>query len=114
MESCNIKGMGQYLTNILPTSRCVYLRSATSEHADSEDWVDFINKMKDGIITSFDSQVQQYQEDTRRLDLQRQMPGWNYCTFFILKVRFCLSIFHTIRQNIKQYYRKDLPIHLKQ
>jgi hypothetical protein len=66
--------------------RCVYLRSATSEHTDSEDWVDFINKMKDGIITSFDAQVQQYQDDTRRLDLQRQMPGWNYCTFFILKV----------------------------
>jgi hypothetical protein len=42
--------------------------------------------MKDGIITSFDAQVQQYQDDTRRLDLQRQMPGWNYCTFFILKV----------------------------
>ncbi|KAJ2960306.1 hypothetical protein NQZ79_g4345 [Umbelopsis isabellina] len=71
--------------NIGKRDRCVYLRSATSEHADSEDWVDFINKMKDGIITSFDAQVQQYQEDTRRLDLQRQMPGWNYCTFFILK-----------------------------
>ncbi|KAM3584023.1 hypothetical protein VKS41_003991 [Umbelopsis sp. WA50703] len=71
--------------NVGKRDRCVYLRSATSEHADSEDWVDFINKMKDGIITSFDSQVQQYQEDTRRLDLQRQMPGWNYCTFFILK-----------------------------
>lgn len=67
-------------------NRCVYLRSASSEHADSEDWVDFINKMKDGIMTSFDAQVQQYQDDTRRLDLQRQMPGWNYCTFFILKV----------------------------
>lgn len=82
-------------------SRCVYLRSATSEHADSEDWVDFINKMKDGIITSFDSQVQQYQEDTRRLDLQRQMPGWNYCTFFILKVRFRLSLSLT-KEHIAQ------------
>ncbi|CAO3675315.1 unnamed protein product [Umbelopsis vinacea] len=71
--------------NVGKRDRCVYLRSATSEHTDSEDWVDFINKMKDGIITSFDAQVQQYQDDTRRLDLQRQMPGWNYCTFFILK-----------------------------
>jgi hypothetical protein len=73
-------------------NRCVNLRSASSEHADSEDWVDFINKMKDGIMTSFDAQVQQYQDDTRRLDLQRQMPGWNYCTFFILKVYSGLMI----------------------
>lgn len=71
--------------NVGKRDRCVYLRSASSEGADSEDWADFINKMKDGIITSFDGQVQQYQDDTRRLDLQRQMPGWNYCTFFILK-----------------------------
>ncbi|KAH8547567.1 trafficking protein particle complex subunit 10 [Umbelopsis sp. PMI_123] len=71
--------------NVGKRDRCVYLRSASSEHADSEDWVDFINKMKDGIMMSFDAQVQQYQDDTRRLDLQRQMPGWNYCTFFILK-----------------------------
>ncbi|KAI8636445.1 Cullin family-domain-containing protein [Parasitella parasitica] len=33
----------------------------------------------------FDLQVLQIQEDTRRLDMQRHMPGWNYCTFFILK-----------------------------
>ncbi|KAI8148730.1 trafficking protein particle complex subunit 10, partial [Fennellomyces sp. T-0311] len=38
-----------------------------------------------GKRDSFDMQVMQIQEDTRRLDMQRHMPGWNYCTFFILK-----------------------------
>ncbi|CAO3653789.1 unnamed protein product [Cunninghamella echinulata] len=41
--------------------------------------------MKESILSSFDMQVLQIQEDTRRLDMQRHMPGWNYCTFFILK-----------------------------
>jgi hypothetical protein len=41
--------------------------------------------MKEAILSSFDMQVLQIQEDTRRLDMQRHMPGWNYCSFFILK-----------------------------
>lgn len=44
-----------------------------------------MEKMKESILSSFDLQVLQIQEDTRRLDMQRHMPGWNYCTFFILK-----------------------------
>lgn len=44
-----------------------------------------MEKMKECILSSFDMQVLQIQEDTRRLDMQRHMPGWNYCTFFILK-----------------------------
>lgn len=44
-----------------------------------------MEKMKECILSSFDLQVLQIQEDTRRLDMQRHMPGWNYCTFFILK-----------------------------
>ena len=30
-------------------------------------------------------QITQADEDTRRLDQQRLMPGWNYCQFFIMK-----------------------------
>lgn len=53
--------------------------------SEMELWADFTAKMKDGIITSFDQNVMTFEEDIRRLDSQRQMPGWNYCTFFILK-----------------------------
>ncbi|KAI9486248.1 MAG: trafficking protein particle complex subunit 10 [Benjaminiella poitrasii] len=65
--------------------RCVYIRKKDSEGPQSELWSSFVEKMKECILSSFDMQVLQIQEDTRRLDMQRHMPGWNYCTFFILK-----------------------------
>ncbi|ORZ25693.1 trafficking protein particle complex subunit 10 [Absidia repens] len=65
--------------------RCSYIRINDSEGPSSELWSAFLEKMKESILASFDMQVLQIQEDTRRLDMQRHMPGWNYCTFFILK-----------------------------
>ncbi|KAF9438535.1 hypothetical protein BGZ76_007066 [Entomortierella beljakovae] len=58
---------------------------ADTEMSEMELWADFTDKMKEGIMTSFDQNVMTFEEDIRRLDSQRQMPGWNYCTFFILK-----------------------------
>lgn len=74
--------------------RCAYIRINDSEGPNSELWTTFVEKMKESILTSFDMQVLQIQEDTRRLDMQRHMPGWNYCTFFILKVSN-----HTLKSN---------------
>ncbi|RCI03830.1 hypothetical protein CU098_007459 [Rhizopus stolonifer] len=65
--------------------RCAYIRKKDPEGPQSELWSNFIEKIKECILSSFDMQVLQIQEDTRRLDMQRHMPGWNYCTFFILK-----------------------------
>ncbi|KAF7731993.1 hypothetical protein EC973_007098 [Apophysomyces ossiformis] len=65
--------------------RCVYIRIHDPDGPGSDLWAGFVEKMKDSILSSFDMQVLQIQEDTRRLDMQRHMPGWNYCTFFILK-----------------------------
>lgn len=46
---------------------------------------DLIEKMKNGILASFDLRVAQYEEDIKEKDSQRSLPGWNFCTFFILK-----------------------------
>lgn len=48
-------------------------------------WDDMISKMKSLILTSFDLRVAQYEEDIRERDSQRNLPGWNFCTFFVLK-----------------------------
>lgn len=47
--------------------------------------------MKEGILTAFDSVVSQREEEVKRSEGQRQMPGWNFCTYFILKV----SVYHS-------------------
>jgi hypothetical protein len=50
-----------------------------------EQWHDLIEKLKVSILSSFDRRVRQYEADIRERDSQRHLPGWNFCTFFILK-----------------------------
>ena len=48
-------------------------------------WDDLIAKFKSLILASFDLRVSQYEEDLREKDAQRNLPGWNFNTFFVLK-----------------------------
>ena len=43
--------------------------------------------MKEGIISRFDTNITLYEEDVRKADSQRILPGWNFCSFFTQKVR---------------------------
>ncbi|ORY66552.1 trafficking protein particle complex subunit 10 [Pseudomassariella vexata] len=56
----------------------------TGEESDNA-WTDLISKIRSLILSSFDSRVSQYEEDIKEKDAQRSLPGWNFCTFFILK-----------------------------
>lgn len=48
-------------------------------------WDDLLMKVKALILTSFDLRVTQYEEGIREKISQRALPGWNFCTFFVLK-----------------------------
>ncbi|KAL6251725.1 hypothetical protein RBB50_001935 [Rhinocladiella similis] len=50
-----------------------------------EQWQDLIEGIKACILRSFDARVAQYESDIRERDSQRSLPGWNFCTFFVLK-----------------------------
>lgn len=50
-----------------------------------EQWQDLVEKLKITILASFDTRVAQYEEDIKEKEAQRSLPGWNFCTFFILK-----------------------------
>lgn len=52
---------------------------------DNNGWEDLIAKMKSLILSSFDLRVNQYEEDIREKEQQRNLPGWNFNTFFVLK-----------------------------
>ncbi|KAI9158065.1 Trafficking protein particle complex subunit 10 [Paramyrothecium foliicola] len=58
--------------------------SETQQDAENA-WNDLIAKFKGLILSSFDKRVSQYEEDIKEKDAQRSLPGWNFCTFFILK-----------------------------
>ncbi|KAI9893743.1 MAG: hypothetical protein M1814_005959 [Vezdaea aestivalis] len=49
------------------------------------DWPELMARFKQLILRSFDTRVSQYEEDIREREQQRALPGWNFCTFFILK-----------------------------
>ncbi|KAI1447845.1 trafficking protein particle complex subunit 10 [Annulohypoxylon stygium] len=56
-----------------------------TEQETENSWTDLISKFRSLILSSFDLRVSQYEEDIREKDSQRTLPGWNFCTFFILK-----------------------------
>lgn len=52
---------------------------------EKKGWNDLIIKLKFLILASFDLRVSQYEEDIKEKDSQRNLPGWNFNTFFVLK-----------------------------
>jgi hypothetical protein len=85
-------GMREPLQNA--HARCAQIRSCDTEGEELEMWQDILGKIKEGVLQSFDSRVLQYEEDIRKMDAQRTTPGWNYCTFFILKEGLAQSFEH--------------------
>ena len=55
------------------------------EQSSVAGWEDFVTKAKSLVLSSFDLRVTQYEEDIKERDSQRNVPGWNFNTFFVLK-----------------------------
>ncbi|KAL9615048.1 MAG: hypothetical protein Q9167_000471 [Letrouitia subvulpina] len=51
----------------------------------SVGWDDLTSKLKALILMSFDLRVTQYENDIKEKESQRNLPGWNFNTFFVLK-----------------------------
>ncbi|KAF9476341.1 hypothetical protein BDN70DRAFT_923371 [Pholiota conissans] len=64
--------------------RCLQVNWVTGNENPAA-WAEFINKAKEGLLYAFDSAIEQRQEEVQRSENQQSMPGWNFCTFFILK-----------------------------
>ncbi|KAK8113765.1 tmem1 family protein [Apiospora kogelbergensis] len=70
------------LPRVVPAVPSGYKESAEDNEAS---WEDLMIKMRSLILSSFDMRVTQYEDDIKEKDNQRSLPGWNFCTFFILK-----------------------------
>jgi hypothetical protein len=74
------------LPHMLPPATSITSPSISEGPQEQERvWNDVIAKLKTLILLSFDQRVTQYEEDLKEKDAQRSLPGWNFCTFFILK-----------------------------
>lgn len=52
---------------------------------ERKGWNDLISKLKFLILASFDLRVSQYEDNIKEKESQRNIPGWNFNTFFVLK-----------------------------
>lgn len=82
------------------------------EYDNPTAWAELISKIKEGILSAFDTAITLREDEVRRSEGQRQMPGWNFCTYFILKV---LNITTAVRSTslIGLNARKASRPHLK-
>lgn len=55
-----------------------------------ESWSQTIEMLADAIFWSFWSQAGALAEDIRRLEAQKELPGWNFATFFAIKESLAL------------------------
>ena len=72
----------------LKKERCLQIKLASEDKKDAELWLEFLDRMKESIINSYNYQIITYEEEARRIELQRAMPNWNYCQYFLMKVFF--------------------------
>lgn len=71
---------------MLPAAGTATAPAAPETQQENESaWTDIVTKFKTLILSSFDLRVSQYEDDIRKNDAQRSLPGWNFNTFFVLK-----------------------------
>lgn len=73
------------MPSLLIILRCAQATWST-EYKSPTVWAEAMSKIKDGIIVAFDQAVTVREEEVKRSEQQRTMPGWNFCTFFLIKV----------------------------
>ncbi|WVR03511.1 hypothetical protein IAU60_000502 [Kwoniella sp. DSM 27419] len=71
--------------NVGKRDRCVQLNLPPPGVTDPAAWPELINKLKESLVTAFDSAVIEREEEVKRGESQRLNVGWNFCTWFLLK-----------------------------
>nr|XP_018266801.1 uncharacterized protein I303_00779 [Kwoniella dejecticola CBS 10117]OBR88959.1 hypothetical protein I303_00779 [Kwoniella dejecticola CBS 10117] len=71
--------------NVGKRDRCVQLNLPQPGTNDPAAWPELINKLKESLVSAFDSAIIEREEEVKRGESQRLNVGWNFCTWFLLK-----------------------------
>ena len=74
--------------NTTKRDRCVQINLPPEGKDDPAVWVEVINKLKESILAAFDTAIMDREDDVKRGEAQRMTVGWNFCNWFLLKVRY--------------------------
>ncbi|KAG6336920.1 hypothetical protein ID866_2158 [Astraeus odoratus] len=94
--------------NVDKRDRCVQLAWSVGERSPAV-WADLISKIKDGLLSALDTAVSSREDELKRSEGQRHMPGWNFCTYFILKESLATSFegVNLFEDALQQYNELD-------
>ncbi|KPV71634.1 uncharacterized protein RHOBADRAFT_56475 [Rhodotorula graminis WP1] len=67
--------------NVGKRDRCIQVVQGASAD-DPTAWAEFLTKVKEGVVATFDTNVGLYEENVRKADSQRQLEGWQFLPFF--------------------------------
>ncbi|GAA5906420.1 hypothetical protein JCM8208_004655 [Rhodotorula glutinis] len=67
--------------NVGKRDRCIQVVQGASAD-DPTAWAEFLTKVKEGVVATFDNNVGLYEENVRKADSQRQLEGWQFLPFF--------------------------------
>jgi len=79
---------------------------------DPAAWPEVVNKIKESVVLAFDAAIVEREEEVKRGEAQRMMVGWNFCTWFLLKVSQLYK--HHDRRANNLINRNLSPTHSKQ
>lgn len=72
--------------------RCIQInRLGVNGIEDPNCWDPLIDKLKELTYIGFNTNIQMRLQDVEKSENQINLPGWNFCTFFILKESIALS-----------------------
>ncbi|KAI0319372.1 trafficking protein particle complex subunit 10 [Amylostereum chailletii] len=92
--------------------RCVQLAWPMGQNNPAV-WAELLSKIKDGILSAFDASISQREVEVKRSEEQRLMPGWNFCTFFVLKESLATSYegMNLLEDALRQYDELEISFH---
>jgi hypothetical protein len=73
--------------------RCLQIRKdmASSDVDHMETWSDAMTRVKEGVLDAFSRRVDLYQAEITKLEAKKNVMGWNFGTFFVMKEGLALS-----------------------
>lgn len=72
--------------------RCLQIRYGMSSEIESmELWSEITTRIKEGVLEAFGRRAELYQEEITKLEAKRNILGWNFGTFFVMKEGLALS-----------------------
>ncbi|KAI8911655.1 hypothetical protein EDD86DRAFT_264201 [Gorgonomyces haynaldii] len=79
-------------SDFMQQRRVFQLRPFSGDTKDMDLWGEMFGRMAECVVSTLTQQVTQYEEDSRRIEQQRMMPGWNYCQYFVYKEAIVFSL----------------------